>query len=68
MVRVTDGDEKMDTTTIFQITDADTNVKATTSRMDDTDFISIVSPDHDAVIVFTLADFRRLVAAVDRHF
>lgn len=58
----------MDITTIFQIKDADTNIKATTARADDTDFISIVSPDHDAVITFTLTDFRRLVASVDRHF
>lgn len=58
----------MESATIFQIIDADANIKATTSRMDGKDFISIISPDHDAVITFSLDDFRRMVAAVDRHF
>ena len=62
------GESEVDSQTIFQITDADTNVKANVSRIDDQDFISIISPDHDAVITFSLSDFRRLVASVDRHF
>lgn len=58
----------MDSATIFQIIDADTNVKVTASRIDDADFICIISPDYNAVITLSLNDFRRMVAAVDRHF
>lgn len=58
----------MNADTIFQIKDADTNIKATATSGDDDNFVSVISPDYDAVITMSLSDFRRLVGAVDRYF
>lgn len=60
--------DEMDSTVIFQIKDADTDIKATAAHRDGSDLVTIMSPDRDAYITLSLADFRRLVASVDRHF
>jgi hypothetical protein len=60
----------MKTQKIFQILDADTNVGASlmsAEEPDATEFVVISRPDNDPTIVLSLADFRRLAAAVERH-
>ena len=54
---------------IFHILDADTDINASISTDDDGSdpYIVISKPSHDAIISLTLADFRRLVASVNRQ-
>lgn len=58
--------------TVFQILDADTDLKASISFADAAtggeDHIVISSPERDQCIVMALSDFRRMVAAVERRF
>jgi len=52
-------------TNAFALLDADTNVKADIFTYDDGDImISISHPDRDSSVVLSLADFKRMAAAV----
>lgn len=55
---------------IFRILDADTDLKVSISTTDGQtdDHIVISSPERDQCIVMSLADFRRMTAAVERQY